>query len=226
MGRHSRSFHTFRYRQLILVFVATYTRNSFSRHTGQPATHPLNGTSFWIQRLQWDRGIGRNLKYRRTVFFYRNGTQQTLDIPTTLNTLRPMVGRSSVISIFISKHTECFYCTTGHTFQAFTLVYILNEYGSLFTGQINLFRNHRRYRTLHNRSRANKTFPFKFGNQREVIVYVNQIDSPQGTFIQLSSNQEIFIRQWIRLDKLRPYAIHQTVFYNRFYLTVTERQFL
>ena len=52
MGRHSRSFHTFRYRQLILVFVATYTRNSFSRHTGQPATHPLNGTSFRIQRLQ------------------------------------------------------------------------------------------------------------------------------------------------------------------------------
>ena len=30
-----------------------------------------------------------------------------------------MVGRSSVISIFISKHTECFYCTTGHTFQAY-----------------------------------------------------------------------------------------------------------
>ena len=137
-----------------------------------------------------------------------------------------MVGRSFVISIFISKHTECFYCTTRHTFQTFTFVYILNEYGSLLTGQINLFRNHRRYRTLHYRSRTNKTFTLKFGNQREVIVYVNQINSPQGTFIQLSSNQKIFIRQWIRLDKLRPNAIHQSVFYNRFYLTVAERQFL
>ena len=137
-----------------------------------------------------------------------------------------MVGRSSVISIFISKHTECFYCTTRHTFQTFTLVYILNEYGSLFTGRINLFRNHRRYRTLHYRSRTNKTFTFKFGNQREVIVYINQIDSPQGTFIQLSSNQEIFIGQRIRLDKLRPYAIYQAVFHNRFYLTIAERQFL
>ena len=52
MGSHSRSFHTFRYRQLVLVFVAAYTRNCFSRHTGQPAAHPLNGTSFRIQRLQ------------------------------------------------------------------------------------------------------------------------------------------------------------------------------
>ena len=85
-----RSLHAFR--NGILVFMATDTRNDFARHTGQPATHPLYGTSVFIQRLQRNRCIGWNLKDSRAVFLHRNCTQQTLDIPSCLDTVVIMIG--------------------------------------------------------------------------------------------------------------------------------------
>ena len=87
-----RGLHSFRHRDRILVFMASHAGNHFARHTGQPATHPLHGTSFPIKRLQGDRGISRYFEDCRTVFFHRNSTQQTFDIPTGLDTVVIMVG--------------------------------------------------------------------------------------------------------------------------------------
>ncbi len=101
-----RCSNPFRNRNGVLIFMAAHTGYHFARHTGQPATHPLYGTSVRIERLEGDRRIGRNLKDSRAILFYRNGSQQTLDIPSGLDTVIIMVGQRSAISIFIRIDTE------------------------------------------------------------------------------------------------------------------------
>ena len=174
----SRSDHTFRDRYLVLVFVATDTGDGFSRHSGQPATHPLHGTSARVQRLKRDRRIGRNSEQCGTILFDRHRTQQAFDIPSALNTLCPMVGRSFIISIFVRQHTECFHRTTGYALQTFTFVNILNKDSRLLRARFRTVGNNGGNRSFLYRYRVDQSFTFILGNQRQVIIHVYQINAP------------------------------------------------
>ena len=107
-GRRSflRSNHTLRDRDLVLVFVATDTGNHFTGLTGHPATHPLDSHAVFVQRLDGYRSVGRSFEDHGTVFFDRNRTQHTFDIPTGLDSVPVMVGASLHIRIFVSMQTQ------------------------------------------------------------------------------------------------------------------------
>ena len=60
-----------RYRNLILIFVTSYTGNNFTRLSGQPTTHQLYSSSVFINRLDGDWSIGWYFEDNRTVFFHQ-----------------------------------------------------------------------------------------------------------------------------------------------------------
>ena len=122
----------FRDRNLVLILMTPYARNDFSRLSGQPTTHQLNGGSVFIYRLDWNRSIGRNLENNRTIFLYRNRSQITLDIPSTLNAMPVVVGNCFQISIFIRMQTNFFYGSARDIAQSFAFINILNKHSGFF----------------------------------------------------------------------------------------------
>ena len=86
-----RCHHTLGHRQRVLILVTAHAREHLTGHTRNPATHPLNGATLLVQRLERHGGIGRNLEHSRAIGFNIHLTQITLYIPSALDTLRDMV---------------------------------------------------------------------------------------------------------------------------------------
>ena len=221
-----RSDHTFRDRDLVLVFMTTDTGNHFARLTGHPASHPLDSHAILIQRLDGDRCIGRSLEDHGTVFFDRNRPQHTLDIPTGLDSMPVMVGTSLYIRIFVSMQTQRLDRSARNTFQTFSFVDILNKEGRFLFIQFHTVGNGRRSLCLAHQDRADIAFAFCLHQTGHVVVDVHQIESPQGMRVQLGCNQEVFVVQRSRFDELRPYTVYQLVLDFFFDRTVTVRDFL
>ena len=91
LGRSNRAF---RNGYAVLVLMATDTRDDLARHTRQPATHPLDSSPVFIQRLDGNRRVGWNGEQCGTIFLDRNRSEHALDIPSALYSLCIMVGRS------------------------------------------------------------------------------------------------------------------------------------
>lgn len=135
-GRDGGGYGTFRHGDGILILMATDTGYDLAGHAGQPASHPLDGGTVLIQRLDRDRGVGRYFEHSRSVFFYGDGSENALDVPSALNALGIVVGRSEDIGIFVSEDTEGFDRSAGNTLCAFAFIDILYEYGRFLFSRI------------------------------------------------------------------------------------------
>ena len=223
MRSDCRGDRTFGHSDCILVFMTARTGYDFAGHTRQPASHPLDGSSVFVQRLDRNRRIGRYLEHDGTVLFDRNRTEDTFDIPSALDTLRIVVGRSEDISIFVGKDTKRFDCSAGYSLRSFPFINVLNEYGSLFFSRFDLGRDDRGHFRFLQRNRGGEAFAFLFGYQGQVIEYVHQIDSPKCIGSRFTSYQEIFFIQWIRLHELGPNAFYEFILDDRDDGTFAER---
>ena len=205
----------FRHGNRVLIFMATRTGDNLAGHTGQPASHPLDSGPVFIQWLDRDRRVGRYLEHDGTVFFNRDGTENTFNIPSALNTLCIMVGRSEDIGIFVGEDAERFDCSPRDALCAFTFIDVLYKYGSLFLSRFDFRRDDRRCFRFFQWDGGGEAFAFLLGDQGKVVEYIHQIDSPKCVGTGFAGHQEIFFIQRIRLHELRPYTFHQFVFDDR-----------
>ena len=170
--------YTLRHRNLVLIFVTPDTGDNFTRLSGQPTTHQLYSSSVFINRLDGDWSIGWYFEDNRTVFFHRNCSELTFNVPSALDTMPVMVRNSFQICILIRMQAEFFYSTTRYITQSFTFVYILDKYSCFFFIQFYPVRYSRRSSCLTHNNRTDVSFAFLFHQTSYVIKYVHQINTP------------------------------------------------
>ena len=173
-----RSNHAFGYGDLVLVFVASDTGYDLTRLSGQPATHPLDGGTVFVDRLYGYRRIGRYLENHRTVFFHGHGSQLALDIPSALNPVPVVVGYGFQIGVFVGMQTEFFHGSARYVTQAFSFVNVLDKYGCFLFIQFHTIRNGGRSNIFTYDDRADKAFTFLFHQASHIVEHIYQIDAP------------------------------------------------
>ena len=218
----ARCHSTLCYRHRVLILVTSHTRKHLARHTRNPATHPLYGTSFAVQRLERYGCVGRYLEHSRAVGLHIHLAEVSLNIPTTLNALRDVVRLRIHIGIFVGKDTQFLHLAHGHTLKTFALVDVLNKYCSLLILRLYAVGDDGRCRAFVHDDWVYQTLTLILRHKGHIVVNVNKIYSPQRLWRQLGCNEEIFVVDRIWLDELWPYAIYQLILYKGYNLALRE----
>ena len=178
--------------------MTAHAGNAFPRHAHQPASHQLQGAPLGIEGLERYRQIGGNGEASRTVLLDRGRAEHAFDVPAAVDPNR-VVPAALVVGVVIGEDAQVLDCAPRHAAQPWSAVDVGDVYHGGLAVRPDAVGNHGRGRPRFQRDRFEQGRAFDLCDQRLVVEDVNQVDAPQGARRGFHRNEEVLVRQRIRM---------------------------
>ena len=196
--------------------VAPDAGEDLSRPTGEPAPHVLQRLAFRIKRLHGQRQHGRNGEMGAAVRLNGNGAENHAGVPWSVEPNAVLLATHAAHGEVITVNPELLNRATRDTGEAVTRVDIAhNDRGILFPFD-HTRRDTRRLRCLPQRNRFHHLPSLRGAKQEEVVKHIHEIDAAGCASARYGRNKEVFIRQWVRMQRPRVPSTRKPVEDDRF----------
>ena len=202
--------------------MATNAADGFARHTDQPRTHHLQSATFFVERLNAQRGVGGEFKHAGAVFFHIYRTMEHAHVPRTFHT-NGVVTTSVTRCIFIVEDAQLLDLALRHAIQGLlTTVDVGHVNITGLLGEVNTVGTISRRGQLLQRDGFVVVGIWCFPEGEHVVVDVDQHDAPRRSAIILHSREDEFVIQRTGVEEVRLDVIDQLVLGDVFNRLATE----